>query len=59
MKIKVVVFTLVILLAIVDCSIYQKYYEEAYRIAAVMTLDEKIGQTVQLDFYGITDKNGT
>ncbi len=24
-----------------------------------MTLDQKIGQTIQLDFYGITGKNGT
>ncbi len=24
-----------------------------------MTIDQKIGQTIQLDFYGITGKNGT
>ena len=24
-----------------------------------MTLDQKIGQTIQLDFYGVTSKTGT
>lgn len=29
-------------------GIYDKYYAEAYNIAAAMNVDQKIGQTVQL-----------
>ena len=43
----------------VQCSIYQKYYDEAYSIAVAMTLDQKIGQTIQLQFAAVTGKNGT
>ncbi len=39
---------LIVILAGVQCSIYQKYYDEAYSIAVAMTLDQKIGQTIQL-----------
>jgi beta-glucosidase len=42
-----------------DCSIYRQYYAEAYSIAAAMTLDQKIGQTIQLNFYGVTNRNNT
>jgi hypothetical protein len=59
MRIQGIVLTLSILVLVVKCSIYQKYYDVAYSIAAVMTLDQKIGQTTQLDFNAITDKNGT
>ena len=48
-----------ILILSIQCSIYQKYYDEGYSIAASMTLEEKIGQTVQLDFYALSTKNGT
>jgi hypothetical protein len=47
------------LLILSNSSIYNKYYEEAYTIAASMTIDQKIGQTIQLDFYGLTGKTGT
>ena len=53
------IFAMFLLLAITQASIYQKYYDEAYSIAASMTVDQKIGQTVQLDFYSVTTKNGT
>lgn len=42
-----------------QASIYQKYYDEAYEIASAMTLDQKIGQTIQADFFAITNKNKT
>jgi hypothetical protein len=51
--------SLFLLLLVANCSIYQKYYDEAYSIAAAMTLEQKLGQTIQLDFYSVTDKNGT
>jgi hypothetical protein len=51
--------SLVLLITVAHCGIYQKYYDEAYSIAAAMTLDQKIGHTVQLDFYSVTGKNGT
>jgi hypothetical protein len=57
MKMKILAFLLVLVLA--HASIYQKYYDEAYSIAAAMNVDQKIGQTVQLDFYAVSDKNGT
>jgi hypothetical protein len=41
-------------ISVSNCSVYQKYYDEAYRIASAMTVEQKIGQTVQLDFYAIT-----
>lgn len=50
---------MLVLLAVMSlgtCGIYQKYYEEAYKIAVGMTLDQKIGQCLQVDFYGITNK---
>lgn len=50
---------IVLIIFAANSSIYQKYYDEAYSIAAAMTLDQKIGQTIQLDFYGVTGKNGT
>lgn len=50
---------LISIIGIAHCSIYQKYYDEAYKITQAMTLDEKIGQTIQADFIQITNKNGT
>lgn len=50
---------LLLVFALAQCSIYQKYYDEAYSIAAAMTVDQKIGQTIQVDFYSVTGKNGT
>ena len=47
------------LLAIANSSMYQKFYNEAYEIASAMTLDQKIGQTIQADFYSIASKNHT
>lgn len=40
-------------------SIYQKYYDEAYSIAVAMSLDQKIGQTLQVDFTAFNTKSGT
>jgi len=47
-------------LILLNCAVFQKYYQEAYNIAAVMTDDQKIGQTIQVDLYALTNsKNGT
>ncbi len=59
MKIHTTCIIFALVLSLSSSSIYQKYYDEAYSIAASMTLDQKIGQTVQLDFYSITGKTGT
>lgn len=51
--------SLLVLLSLISfcsCGIYQKYYEEAYKIAVGMTLEQKIGQCLQVDFYGINNK---
>jgi hypothetical protein len=47
------------LMLVAQCSIYQKYYDEAYRIAAAMSLDQKIGQILQVDFGAFSAKNKT
>ncbi len=51
---------LIILLALLVCSIcqdttYTKYYDECKKIVADMTLQQKIGQTLQIDFNAITN----
>jgi len=38
---------------------YQKYYDEAYRIAVAMSQDQKIGQCLQVDFNAFNTKKGT
>ena len=48
-----------LLLVVCQSSVFQKYYDEAYRIAVAMTLDQKIGQTLQVDFGAFTSKKGT
>jgi hypothetical protein len=56
---KISIFIALLLITYVNSSLYDKYYQEAYTVAASMTLLQKIGQTVQVDVYGITEKNGT
>jgi hypothetical protein len=50
---------LLMLLAIGNCTIYDKLYNEAYKITQAMTIDQKIGQTLQVDFSALTGKSGT
>lgn len=50
---------LLLLLGTVQAGIYQDRYQEAYSIAVAMTIEEKIGQTLQVDFGAITSKKGT
>jgi hypothetical protein len=52
-------FVLLCLLLVAQCSIYQKYYDEAYRIAVAMSLDQKIGQILQVEFEAFSAKNKT
>lgn len=59
MRAQCTIFVLSLLIFSSYCGIYDKYYAEAYSIAAAMTVDQKIGQTVQLEFFAITGKNGT
>jgi len=57
MKISLILTALLIIFT--HSTIYDKYYDEAYAVAASMTLDQKIGQTIQVDFYAMVGKNGT
>lgn len=41
----------------VRTSIYDQYYDECKKIAHAMSLEQKIGQTIQVDIEGITDKD--
>jgi beta-glucosidase len=58
MNLKPLLF-LIAILGMTHSAIYQKYYDEAYRIAVAMTLDQKIGQTMQVDFGAFSAKNRT
>ena len=52
----------IILLAILTLTlagIYQPYYQQAYQIAVAMSLDQKIGQCLQVDFGAFSHKNKT
>ena len=51
---KISIFLLLSLVALTTQGPYQKYYDEAYKIAVAMSIDQKIGQTIQADFYSIT-----
>ena len=57
MKISLIIT--VLLIFSVQSAFFDKYYDEAYAVAASMTLDQKIGQTIQVDFYAMVGKNGT
>lgn len=49
----------VCLLVVSQATIYDKYYNEAYKVTQAMQLDHKIGQTIQADFAMLTTKTGT
>jgi len=57
MKISIIITILLVIHA--NSAVFEKYYDEAYTIAASMSLDQKIGQTIQVDFYSMVGKNGT
>lgn len=57
MVVKLLLLFALVLLA--EAGIYQDRYAEAYRIAVAMTLDQKIGQTLQVDFGAFSTKKGT
>jgi beta-glucosidase len=53
------IFLSLTLIILTHQTIYQKYYDEGYRIAVAMSLDQKIGQTLQVDFSAFNTKKGT
>ena len=53
------IFLIGLILLQVRAGIYDAYYAEALKIAQAMTLEQKIGQTIQADFYAITSKDKT
>lgn len=50
-----------LLLVLMACqaSIYERYRADAQKIAQAMTLDQKLGQILQIDLYAITQKGVT
>lgn len=51
---------LLLVLTLTSSSVFRDNYDEAYKIAMAMTDNQKIGQTMQVDFYAITtNKNIT
>lgn len=56
---KINLLAVLCLLLVAHCSIYQKYYDEGYRIAVAMSLDQKIGQILQVEFEAFSAKNKT
>ena len=44
---------LALVLTVLSAGIYQERYDEAYKIAQAMTLDQKIGQMLQVDFQAV------
>ena len=55
---KIFVILVLILLHSNSSPLFQPYYEEALSIAKSMTLEQKIGQTLQVDFGAIANKSG-
>ncbi len=43
------------LISLTQESIFDKYYAEAYKVAEAMSLEQKIGQTIQVDFYALNN----
>ncbi len=55
---KILIFLILLSLSLyVHAGTFKEYYQEAETIVKSMTLDEKIGQTIQLDFAGLTQNN--
>lgn len=49
MKLMRAIVCLLIILTFANCSIYDQYYAEAQKIAESMTIDQKLGQIIQLN----------
>lgn len=43
-------------LCVAQTDIFSKYYSECRKIAEAMTLNQKVGQMIQLDFKAITNE---
>ena len=56
---KIFLGVLLLILSIqISASIYDQYYHDALKIAKAMDINQKIGQTLQLDFGAVTTKEG-
>lgn len=54
-RISLVVVALMLSLCVAQSDIFSKYYSESRKIAEAMTLNQKVGQMIQLDFKAITN----
>ncbi len=48
-KLLITILLSCVLLTLTKSSIYDQYYDECKKIAQAMTLEQKIGQTIQAD----------
>lgn len=53
---KLIVAVLFCLAILSNSSIYDQYYQEAYRIVTAMSLEQKVGQTIQGDMAALNTK---
>ncbi len=54
--IAILVFMILTVSVLAQDNIYAKYYDQCKKIAQSMTLEQKLGQTIQADFQVITQK---
>lgn len=52
------IFLILILTFTVECALFQKYYDEALTIAKSMTIEQKVGQCIQVDFGAFLNDTG-
>lgn len=56
-KLAIIVLLTLLFSTLTSASIYDQYYEESKKIAQAMTLEQKIGQTIQADIEQFTEKD--
>lgn len=52
------IFLILILTFTVESALFQKYYDEALTIAKSMTIEQKVGQCIQVDFGAFLNDTG-
>lgn len=55
-KISIILLAMLATLTVAQTDIFSKYYAECRKIAEAMTLDQKVGQMIQLDIKAITNE---
>lgn len=55
-KISIVLLAMLAMLCVAQTDIFSKYEAECRKIAEAMTLNQKVGQMIQLDMKAITNE---